>query len=170
MKNSKRIVLSLLLSFVTVPVWAISISCDQNLQFGTIIAPVSGPATVILEEDTSAGTPKLTFSGNATPNVNLLSSGSVNNPTSPQLAKCTVTGPSGEYFKITINPLSSVGITYKILTPNPNYLQIPTNNGSTTFFIGGILDLQNAASGSNNQNFSVVVTTCTYDAQNISCT
>jgi len=162
------------LSFAAVPVWAISISCDQNLQFGTIIAPVSGAATVTIEETPSitdaAGTAQLTFSGNANANGNLLSSGSVNNPTAPQLAKCTVTATNnviGEYFKIT--PILTNGaITY--LIPNSNYIQIPTNSNSTTFFIGGILDLQNAASGSNNQNFSVMVTTCTYDSQNSSCT
>jgi len=159
------------LSFAAVPVWAISISCDQNLQFGTIIAPVSGAATVTIEETPSitdaAGTAQLTFSGNANANGNLLSSGSVNNPTAPQLAKCTVTGAMGDYFKITHIP-SNGSIAY--LIPNSNYIQIPTNSNSTTFFIGGILDLQNAASGSNNQNFSVMVTTCTYDSQNSSCT
>jgi len=164
MKNSKRIVLSLLLSFAAVPVWAISISCDQNLQFGTIIAPVSAAAanaTISINQDA------VTLSGAANNIGNLLPANSVNASNTPQRAKCTVTGAMGDYFKISPIPTNGV-IIYQI--PSPNYIQIPTNSNSTTFFIGGILDLQNAASGSNNQNFSVMVTTCTYDSQNSSCT
>jgi len=164
MKNSKRIILNLLLNFVAVPVWAMSISCDQNLQFGTIISPVSAAAahaTIPLNQDA------VTFSGAATNIGNLLPSNSVNTSNTPQRAKCTVTGAMGDYFKIAPIPTNGA-IIYQI--PSPNYLQIPTNSSSTTFFIGGILDLQNAVSGGNNQNFSVMVTTCTYDAQNSSCT
>jgi len=174
MKNSKRIVLSLLLSFAAVPVWAISISCDQNLQFGTIIAPVSGAATVILEEDTSAGTPKLTFSGNATPNGNLLSSGSVNNPTSPQLAKCTVTGTTGDKFTVVVAPVGGSDITY---TPQPEINGNTINTlgtytlssaGEKIIYIGGTLNLATAASGTPDPLPTFTVTaTCTSD--NLNC-
>jgi len=173
MKNSKRIVLSLLLSFVAVPVWAIGFKnptpCEQNLQFGTIIAPVSGAATVTLAEDTlsSAGTPKLSFSGNATTTGNLLSSSSVNNPTAPQLAKCTVTGTAGDKFTVVVAPVGSSDIAY---TPQPeingNTLGTYTlsSTGEKIIYIGGTLDLATAASGTPDPlpTFTVTVT-CTND-------
>ncbi|MDQ7017378.1 MAG: DUF4402 domain-containing protein [Gammaproteobacteria bacterium] len=155
--------LSTLLIFASAQANAITISCDQNLQFGTIIAPVSNAAasvTLNLTSDIPI------FTGNASSTGNLLPLNSANNPTAAQRGKCTVTGTMGEAFTVA-SIISNGDITYTVPT---SPLQIPNNSTSTIFYIGGILDLQTNNSGSQTQNFSVTVTSCTYNATNNTCT
>jgi len=166
MKNSKRIVLSLLLSFAAVPVWAISISCDQNLQFGTIIAPVSNTTSVYATVPNSSDTLSVPQSNTAPTSVTS-SAGYL----APQRARCTVTGASTSKFTLSIIPSSGSQITYlpeatDIATPGKYTLSNTTGTGTRTIYIGGKLNIATATPGSQTPSFTVTAT-CTSD--NLDC-
>jgi len=156
MKNSKRIVLSLLLSFAAVPVWAISISCDKNLQFGTIIAPVSNTPSIYATVPNSSDTLSVPLSNTAPTSVT--SSASY---LAPQRARCTVTGTSTSKFTLSIIPSSGSQITYlpeaTDITTTGEYT-LSNTTGIRTIYIGGKLNIATATSGSQTPSFTVTAT------------